>query len=235
MRLKKVSNCVLGRSDPSTYGALVRLGVQPSLRPCWKTFLSLTQGGVLIVASTIFPSAAISSAGDAEKELVCAALNFTTAPAYVPITVINAKTKEIFHSTVESTTLHEALVIEFGVSDSQDDRRYFERIKGIIHRHADLRFTLKNKVAVGKLKPIYDGTALQAMRHAISRLDASEIVKGLSDNGELHLLYRTNEENSYYSRQAALASALLERGLYPGRGDYVPDMYLMKSPCERNR
>ena len=172
----------------------------------------------------------LSSPSWAESPSLCAAKNASTAPSYVLITAINAKTGERLLTTVTSTGLHQSLVVE-----NRFDKRDFKKISMLIDEHPDLTFQFDNQVAFEWLRPEYLEWINEA-RKALTGLSDEQIYAGFRNHGELHKLYNTESsqaDNSFYERQQAIAHVLLERGLYPGRGDYVPSLYLSRTPCQK--
>jgi hypothetical protein len=180
-------------------------------------------GSFITVLCLSFPSWADTPA-------LCSAKNASTAPSYVLITAIYTKTGERLVTTVTSTGLQESLAVENGLAKND-----FKKIFLLIDEHPDLTFRFHNQVAFEWLRPQYLEWISEA-RKALAGISDEQIYTGFGNNGELHKLYNTElsqADYSFYKRQQAIAHVLLERGFYPGMGDYVPTLYLSRNPCRK--
>ena len=182
----------------------------------------------LVIVGLLVLLPGTNPAESSRLDMRCAAKNASTAPSYVLVTVVNAKTREHFAATVESTTLQAALAVEHELA-SDSSPSYYRAIDRLIDQHPDLAFEFSCEPAVERLRPAYTEVMLNDVRRTLTNLDDEAILTGFGPNGTLHRLYE--RDAGFWRWQPAVAHALLERGFFVGRGDYVPVLFVSRSPC----
>jgi hypothetical protein len=172
----------------------------------------------------------------------CAAVNISTAPSYLLVTIVDSSSGASWTSAVESATLFRALLLESSdwsqLPEGQSNESELstvsqdpERTREILHmlsRRDSFRFELSNPKAIESLRPWYDGRLLHAARVYLAELTDDEILEESFQDF-------THSEGPAASgrRRFALAHALLERGFFPSRGCVAPHLYVSLDPCQR--
>jgi len=166
-------------------------------------------------------------AGSAGLDMRCAAKNYSTAPSYVLVTVVNTTSQERFVSAVTARNLQYALALEheLGNALTRQDPSAYQAIDKLIDEHPDLVFEFSFEPAIERLRPQYTEAMLKEARRDLANLDDKAILAGFAPDGNLHSLERK-------VGQAIVAHVLLERGFSVGRGDYIPSLNVGRTiPC----
>src|SRR2546425_174485 len=166
-------------------------------------------------------------AGSAGLDMRCAAKNYSTAPSYVLVTVVNTTSQERFVSAVTARNLQYALALEheLGNALTRQDPSAYQAIDKLIDEHPDLVFEFSFEPAIERLRPQYTEAMLKEARRDLANLDDKAILAGFAPDGNLHSLERK-------VGQAIVAHVLLERGFSVGRGDHIPSLNVGRTiPC----
>ncbi len=169
----------------------------------------------------------ISWSHEYKREQWCAAQNYSSSPSYVIVHVTDEALGEAFTSVVESTVLHQAVAVEFGLAPVEE---HVTDITRLIADHEDLRFEFRKHEAIALLRPRYANRHLLHVRAVLSGKTRQAIIANLAGEQGTQDLVRADD--NYWAQIEAAAYVLFELGLYPSRNDMSPTLRVKPSPCE---
>jgi hypothetical protein len=141
------------------------------------------------------------------EQMACAAMNDSTAPSYVWLQV-----------TAEDSGDQWSVVVE--APEVPDDA-------------VDAGFRIKvPSAARGRaFRPDYGGRLLESAREHLARFTDAELTAQFDPKARERGPATEFSGPEFWPAQRALAHALFERGFFPLRGDYVPALYAVQTPC----
>lgn len=148
--------------------------------------------------------------------------NFSTAPNFIVITVIDGKSGKREQVCLESMDLLSALRQEQGPK-----LQLKEAVEQVLEQK-DLEFRFSNPAALKQVARFYSEVVFDEAREFLKDLTTEEIKAAAADQGsELHQFFE-RKPGTYSGRMAAIAHVLTERGLLAVRGCKPGTFYLQE-------
>ena len=149
----------------------------------------------------------------------------STAPLFVLVTLVNAKTGYERTACVDVPFLLGAIHIEYQLSY---DEQGTSKAMTIALNQPDRRFSFKSDKARANARPMYAAELADSMREKLKGKSDAQLREGLETyKGELHLLYRpTGTYKTSVATLHAVCQVLLERGILVGHTDLGYQLYL---------
>jgi len=171
-------------------------------------------GFLCAAISAISAATAIAASSYTEGMYRKAIREEITSPLYLLFTLHDSKTgKDRVVCTLGSFLLG---AIHFEQHLDFDDASRKKVIEIALSRPH--RFTFHNPKALKNIEPHYSETTVAAFRTRLSKFSRSQLAAGL-EGYEFDKLYRTGPVSRWDGQQAAMARALLERGILVGQAD----------------
>jgi hypothetical protein len=150
--------------------------------------------------------------------------NESTSSLYLLFTLHDAKTGEDRVVCTLSTGLLGAIHFERNLDfDTASQEKAVAMALSQPHR-----FSFSNKKAIYTVEPRYSEAMLADFRRRLSKMSRSQIVAAL-EGYELDKLYRTGPTSRWDNQHAALAHALLERGILVGQADRTATLFVERT------
>jgi hypothetical protein len=150
--------------------------------------------------------------------------NESTSPLYLLFTLHDAKTRRDRVVCTLSTGLLGAIHFERHLDFDTASHKNAVAI-ALSQPH---RFSSSNKKAIYTVEPRYSETMLAHFRNRLAKMSRSELVAAL-ERHDLDKLCRTGPTSGWNTQQAALAHALLDRGILVGEADITGGLFVERT------
>ena len=146
--------------------------------------------------------------------------SYSTAPSYVLVEVVDARTESTRSTCTTVNLLLGAIRREY---DLGSDKAGVSKAIEIAQSNKTHVFRFAKEDALNNIPVKYSNSDLVGIRAQLAPLSTDELRAGFARAGKLHALYRNDASRD------AVACVLIERGLSPGMGDRVPILWLAPS------
>ena len=158
-----------------------------------------------------------------EASFEAAIRNHSTAPSYVLITVVEARSTVARSTCTTANFLLGALHREY---DLEFDAAGQSRAEQLALEKGSHSFRFTRQQAIDNIPLYFSDNDLAYIREKLQNLSTSQLREGFSANGELHQLYRVGSWEQHNAYRDAAACYLIERGLSPGTGDRSDQLWI---------
>ena len=172
----------------------------------------------LVVALLACIMACPALAQQSRASFAKAIANYSTAPLYVLITVVNDNTGSRRTLCTVAPFLLGAIQHQYHFPISQAG---FQKCRQIALANPDHIYHFSQPSALKNLRVFYTPQILDQVRRHLSKYTTQELVQGMSDDSKFHSMYAMQNRD-------ATAQVLLERGLQVGQGDLIGGLYLIQ-------
>ena len=185
-------------------------------------FSALLISLVIIIASA---AGAVSESlpKQSQESFEAAVRNHSTAPPYVLITVVDARTESARSICTTVNLLMGALHLEYGIGF---DKAGVSKVEEIALSNKSHKFRFTKQKSIDNIPVYYTDSDLAEIRARLAQLSTEQIRAGFAE-GKLHSLYTSKKSlKSHNAYRDATACVLIERGLSPGKGCRTDRLWL---------
>ena len=172
--------------------------------------------GLLLIVATACDPAHAATPFQSEASFEAAIHNYSTAPSYVLITVVDARSATARSTCTTANLLLGALHREYDLEFDAAGQYKAEQF-ALANKSHSFRFTRQQ--AIDNVPLYFSDSDLAYVREKLQALSTSQLREGFSATGELHQLYQAGPLERHKAYRDAVACFLIERGLSPGTSD----------------
>jgi hypothetical protein len=177
----------------------------------WKGFFL----GIAICVFSFTAAASEETPLQSQASFEAAVRNQSTAPPYVLITVVDARSEETRSICTTVNLLLGAIHREYGIQSDREGQVRAQQI-ALANKNHVFRFTTHE--ALANIPLYYSQDDLAFVRTDLQALSVSQLREGFSAFGKLHSIYHVSPMERSRAYRDATACVLIERGLSPGMG-----------------
>jgi hypothetical protein len=185
----------------------------------WKSFFL----GIAICVFSFTAAASAEPPSQSQASFEAAVRNQSTAPPYVLITVVDARSEETRSICTTVNFLLGAIHLEYGIEYDREGQVRAQQI-ALANKSHVFHFTTQETLANIPLH--YSQNDLAFVRTELQTFSVSQLREGFSAFGKLHSIYHVSPMERSNAYRDATACVLIERGLSPVMGCRSSQLWL---------